>query len=542
MIDHEAYRFGSARFADAADLRKAGLLGKDKGLYIGSFHKRPLILDGDGHGLLIGGAGSGKGRTILVEMHIRQGAGHRWTNDPRGEIAAIVSHNAIRRGAYAYMWNPCGLHGNLGLAQHSTNPLDVLAADDPRFDADCKFFAEAFIPLSSGTNSRYFEIRARDSVECVMKIHAERFGVVTPPSLYDGMMSILSGIDHWQNLRAAMFASRFPEVRRCAAELADKQVNAQREFGGILGTVQEHMACYSDRMLRRSLEGSDFSFKQMTKVSPPIEVYSICPVEYAGIWASATRIMSTAIMLHKSRAPQSPPVTLIYDEAAQLGRFEALLRAYAYMRGFGVRVISVFQDVGQIVRNFDKAGLQGLMGSSQWRGFMGVRDYDTAKLVSDMLGNETLSYKDEAKRGEARRRRQEAAMRFMTDDDPFGPAFDFAEYNDAANSETKMQRPLMTPSEVLAMPEDRMISMVSGIGVPPIYHPRPRYDANRALAGYCLPNPHHGSQDRIYIPRPWWFFGGGWRNVVTERVPDHLAHFPQFQSGYGRYVEGYRPW
>src|ERR1035437_10317577 len=65
----QAYKFnppspGSARFAEAADLRKAGLF-KREGIPIGCFGGRALHYPGVSHILTIAGARKGKGATLL---------------------------------------------------------------------------------------------------------------------------------------------------------------------------------------------------------------------------------------------------------------------------------------------------------------------------------------------------------------------------------------------------------------------------------------------------------------------------------------------
>ena len=73
---------------------------------------------------------------------------------------------------------------------------------------------------------------------------------------------------------------------------------------------------------------------------------------------------------------------MIIDEVGQLGNFDALLRSFTFGRGAGVRAWALFQDAGQITRNSGPTGLQGFMGSAALRQFFGVRDYQTAQMVS----------------------------------------------------------------------------------------------------------------------------------------------------------------
>ena len=243
-------------------------------------------------------------------------------------------------------------------------------------------------------------------------------------------------------------------------------------------------------------------------------------------------------MLYKARVPDHPRVLLIADEAGQLGNFEALLRAFTYGRGAGLRAFAIFQDAGQIVRNFGAPALQGFMGSAQLRTFFGVRDYETARLVSDMLGGQTLEYDDTLQQEGARRRKWETIGRVMNGDDPFVAAYDYAHYRRSAGHRAKQARKLMTPEEILALPEDKAIHFIAGKSLKPVLAHKYPYFSRREMAGLYLPNPHHPPLDSVRIATR---FGTRRAAVVTEPVPPELAGFPQHRDGTWSYVKGYRP-
>ncbi|MCP1470908.1 type IV secretion system protein VirD4 [Sphingobium sp. OAS761] len=540
MYDNSSNPYGSSEWAGPFELRSAGAF-KPGGLFFGYCGSVPMFLPGDNHGLLIGGAGSGKGRSLIMEMHQRARRGHRWTLDPKAEIVATVMVSALFRGAKLYCFNPCGLHGALGVPQHKINPLADLDPHSLRFDADCKFMAEALIAKSGNAGSIYFELRAREVVTAVLKALIERHGKgnVFLPDLYDALTAIMSGPEYWESLHDMMTVSRFRDVVRVAREMDNKQFDAPKEFSGIMGTVQEHMDFLTDPMLREALSGCDFTFSQFTESTQPIEFFACCPIEYVGIWAGLLRLLFVATMLCKARAPEAEPLTIIVDEAGQLGHFEALIRAMSYMRGFKAQVVPVFQDFGQIIRHYGPTGPQAFVGNAGWTGLIGIRDQTTAQMVSAMLGNETLKINNDLQQEAARRSQQEAIRRFIDGDDPVSAAFDFAHFGRASENQQKMQRALMTNDEVLGLPSDEIISLLPGCGIPRVRHKRYNYDSLPDLNGKWLPNPHHPPLDRVKLPGRLF---GKWADVVTEAVPAHLAQYPQFQGGFVRYVRGYRPW
>jgi type IV secretion system protein VirD4 len=533
MIDHEQMRYGSARWAERSEIVRAGLM-LGRGLHIGYLGKERLSLDSDAPGILFAGSGSGKGRDYLIETILRSGLGPLLVMDPKGELAACTIASFLRWGAFMWLWNPCGLHG---LPQHRVNPLDILTRDSPRLHADTKFIAAGLIPLSGGKDGHYFELRAREWVEAIIKSLIEQRGSVTFPAFWCVVQAIESNGVIWDAQLSRMERSAFPDVRAAGAEMWAKQQKTHgNEFGAILGTIKAHLSFLSDPMLLASLDNPNFSLKDLTG-QQLASVFALVPREYIRLWSPVLRVIFTVTMLYKSRAPAARRITMLIDEAGQMGRFEALLDAFTYGRGAGVRTIALFQDIGQIVSNYGAPAVQGFLGSSQLRLFFGVRDLETATLISRILGNETLSFNDTKQQEEARMRRVHAMRAFMEGSDPFTSAFDVSHYGRASEHRSTMQRALMTPDEIINMPEHRMIALITGLY--PIYEHKYPYFTRRDLNGLWLPNPLVPQpQDRVTLPAWLW---SRTRRVITEEAPPHLAHFPQHDAGI-RYVEGFRPW
>lgn len=531
---NEHYRFGSAAWANAQQLGTGGLF-RQSGPQIGFFGKRPLHLDSDAPMITIGGAGSGKLRDLLGYVVCRSPGQRMFFLDPRGELASISHHVHARHGEQAYYFNPFGLHGLPGL---SCNPLDILDMKSPTFHADCKFVARALLPITSQSDGKYFERRGSGGLDVFLKFDVELHGSTSLPALRRIVNLIESGSAEWPRFLELMLRSRFDDVRRMAGEILTKQQDSPREFGSIVGEIYAGLDFLDDPMLLASLERSDFSLAALCDLHRSCKVFVIVPAEYLHIYAPLLRLLFTTTMLYKSRAPFAPRVTLVVDEAGQLGAFHDLLRAFTFGRGAGIRAWAIFQDVGQITSHFGAHGLQSLLGSAQMRQFFGIRDFQTAQLVSNMLGAETLEYDDTRMQEAARRQKVQAFQRLMSGDDAFAAMLDVAHFGKTAQLRTKQMRKLMTEEEILSMPEDRQILFISGKDLPPIYAHKYPYFAQAPMAGLYLPNPYHPPHDRVKIAT-WW--GSKWLRVVHEPVPPHLASFAQYRNGTLSYVEGYKP-
>lgn len=540
----EEFRFGSARWATSGDVARAGLHGTS-GPFLGFLGQRTLRLAGDAPLITFGGAGSGKLRDCLAYnlcgLHDSKGLWHAprrmLINDPRGELAAISISNQIRLGKAAYCINPFGLHG---LPRHRVNPWNILRKGSTTFHADVKLLVNDLITLPANGDG-YFGRRARELSEALVKTHIAGVAdsttrdAISLSIFYDlvNMMAIPSG---WSALVTQMMAMPDGDIRRVAEEMNSKRREAPKEYSAIVGSLYENIQALSDPAIRDTLSGSDFSLEVLCQQD--CNIYIVIPAEYLGLLAPMQRAIFGTAILYKNRHPAAPGILLMVDEAAQLGNFEALLRAYSYGRGMGLRAWSFWQDPGQIIRIFGQAALSGFIGSSQCRQFFGVRDLDTARLASSMLGQKTLEYDAMLEQDAARTKVAHLINEVFAGGDPFAAGFGIAQYARAVKHRTKQPRAMMTPDETLNMPEDQQILLISGLGLPPVRANKRPYFTRPEMAGGYLPNPYHPPRDRVSIVGRW---GRQWARVMTQSVPAHLAHWPQHQSGAWSFIEGYRP-
>jgi len=529
---NEEHRFGSAAWAEREEMRAAGLF-KRRGMPLGYAGQTPIHLESDAPILTVAGAGSGKLRDILGHVVINtRGHPTMWL-DPRGELGAISHHTYAPAGEHAYYWNPFVI---AGLPSHRCNPLDILTPDSPSLHADVQFIVRGLIPLSGSTNGQYFEQRAQEWLSAIKISLVETEGRVSFPALWRAINTIEGDPPAWADTLERMLASRFADVRRVAAEMLTKQADTPKEFGSVMGEIYAHLNILSDPALLASLDGQDVSLSRLVDHQPVSSLFLNVPGEYLKLWAPVLRVFFTVLMLYKSRAPQARRITMVVDEAGQLGRFEALLHAFSFGRGFGVRTWALFQDVGQIARNFDRSAVQSLMGNAQVRQFFGVRDYETAKMVSDMLGTQTLLYDGFEYQQAAKREKWNTAKAALLGDDIMATGYDYAHFDRTSQHRTKQARPLMTPDEVLRMGEDEQILFISGLGLNPIRANKYPYYDRRENAGRYLPNPYHPPVDKVRIKTR---LGRKWVRVLEGPVPPCWASFPQHSHGRALFVEGY---
>ncbi|MEM6537377.1 MAG: type IV secretory system conjugative DNA transfer family protein [Pseudomonadota bacterium] len=533
LVDlNEAYRFGSAAFAERDELARAGMfVQKPSSLLVGFFEGKPLWYSGAGGLLLTAGARGGKLKDILA-YNICTGiyAHSMLILDMKGELAAI-SQDQRADHKHCIYWNPASLHG---LPQHRMNPVDYIRADSASLASDVKVFAENMIPLSGSANGAYFERRAREFLEALVLTLVRLDGVLSLSALYHVINLMPGGGEPWLDFAFEMSECGFPVSKRIEEEIANSRENHSNGFQGILGEIFKAFSALSDPALMASISPPyDFSFQQLCEESQAYQFYLMAPAEFVEAWGPVMKAIFVAGMIYKARAPQAPQQTWILDECAQLGGFPLVVKLFSYGAGIGIRPWAVFQSTYQMNALGPNAE-NVITSSAALRSYFAVRDIQSATAVSAMLGAQTLEYDDELQQARARHAKAQAVQALFGGDDPFSAALSLQHHKGEAALRSKQQRLLRTPDEILNMPGDKQFIFADGLNRP-VYADRSSYFDQRFMAGRFHPNPYHPPLDRVRIQTR---FGHAWRNVVSRPVSPEYAHYPQYRDGLMSIVEG----
>jgi type IV secretion system protein VirD4 len=532
MYANSEFRFGSAEFADERDLARAGLFGSGAASVLLGFHgHRPLRIGGQGGIVTVAGARSGKLRDVLGYTVCGSTPGNLVVLDPKGELAA-VSQDQTALGKHCVTWNPCGLHG---LPAHRINPVSYIRADSRTLVSDIKVFVQNVLPLTGSAHAEYFERRGQEYAEALALTLIERDGALTLPALYEVINLLVRPSEAWLSFAFDMHESRFPLVRRVEEEIAENHRSESNGFRGIVGEIFKAFQALSDPLLMASVSPPyDFSFEQLVEGHERFNVYLMPPVEFIGAWSAVIKAMFVAARITKARAPQAPGQLWILDEAGNLGAFPSIVEMFTYGAGQNIRPWAVFQSVDQM-NKLGPGARNIILSSAATRQFFGVRDLETARMVSAMCGVQTLAYDDTQAQNRAELARRQAMLAVLQGSDPVEAAIRHAHHKAAAEMPSKQARDLRTPDEILNMPIDRQLIFSDAVPKP-IYAERRPYYEQRFMAGRFHPNPYFlQASDRVRVRTS---YGHAWRWVIREPVPERFAHLIQYRDGYWSHVEG----
>jgi type IV secretion system protein VirD4 len=169
---------------------------------------------------------------------------------------------------------------------------------------------------------------------------------------------------------------------------------------------------------------------------------------------------------------------MMLDEFPALGRLDFFESALAFMAGYGIRAYLIAQSLNQISKAYGENN--SILDNCHVRIAFASNDERTAKRISDSLGTAT----------ELRNQRNYAGHRLAP----------WLSHMMVSRQETA--RPLLTPGEVMQLPPEDELVLVSG--APPIRAKKIRYYQDRNFRGRVLPPPvlAEGAYADRPAPRP----------------------------------------
>ena len=433
--------------------------------------------NGERHILIFGPNGSGKSMRLavpnLLQMH---GKRSLVVVDPKGELAAMTAPFRRKVGRVVVL-NPFGVFadraGYEDLKSEGFNPLASLdpLADD--FDANAALMAEAMIPVKG--SDPYWDLSARTLVSALaMFTVLEARGMIKP-----------FAVNGRQPPRGAPTMARLRELLCQPSAYHDEPVGlpalaeqmARCEFVGlrnkagqftewakdiqsVVRTAMQHTECFDDPPIARDMVGG-FDFAQIKR--EPVTVYLTLPPKMVERHAKWLRLALTAAInaCMRPREAGEPSVLFMIDEFAALGRLSVIETAWALLRGYGVQMMPVLQDLSQ---------LQTLYGD-RWESFLanagavvsfGTNDQKTAEWLARRMGDTTRSVVSH-NTSFTENKGTSQGQGFNTSE---GTSFS------SSSSRAPMKAPLMSPQQLYGLQAGYAVLTLAGLSnVVPTYIP-----------------------------------------------------------------------
>jgi type IV secretion system protein VirD4 len=354
--------------------------------------KHPIYYADDRHILTFGPNGSGKSRRALRKNLLDTTGWSALIIDPKGELArdtgAAREAGAKAKDGEVFYLDPYGITKR---PPSDFNPLLSLDASNENFVDDAMRLAEAIVTVEG--KEPHWSSSAQDLVSaCMMygvlsgkatlrEIRSNLGKSATEFRTLIGEMRVIGVEKDWDELTVK--ASRFLDI--------DPE---NKELNSILSTALTQTRWIDSRAIKRHTNEGLIPFREMK--TRPITVYLILPANRLVTQNKWLRLVITACIqgLMEDADAGSVPVLLALEEAAAIGHLPIIEDTMAMMRGYGIKLWSIFQDASQLEDIYEKRWESFIANAGVLQAFA-PRDMKTAKFLSDLAGQKTVEVENE---------------------------------------------------------------------------------------------------------------------------------------------------
>ncbi|MGV8180305.1 conjugal transfer protein TraG [Pseudomonas aeruginosa] len=453
--------YGSARWANADEVRQAGLT-KPAGIFLGLFEDQYLRHEGPEHVLAFAPTRSGKGVGLVVPTLLS------WPSS--AVIHDIKGENWSLTAGWRSRFSHCLLFNPTDPASAAYNPLLEVRRGTHEV-RDVQNIADILVDPEGALERRNHWEKTSHALLVGAILHV----------LYASQDKTLRGVANFLSDPACTFEltlhrmmstphlgdAPHPVVASAAREVLNKSEN---ERSGVLSTAMSFLGLYRDPTVAEVTSRCDWRIADLISAEHPVSLYLVVPPSDISRTKPLIRLILNQIGRRLTESldgaggfERRHELLMMLDEFPALGRLDFFESALAFMAGYGLRAFLISQSLNQI----DKAYGQNhsILDNCHVRVTFATNDERTAKRISETLGTAT----------ELRAQRNYAGHRLA----PW--------LGHLMVSRQETARPLLTPGEVMQLPTDESVVMLSGHA--PIRAKKLRYFADTNFRRRVLPAP-----------------------------------------------------
>ena len=457
--------YGSSRWATKGEVCKSGLFDP-QGVFLGRLKDRYLRHDGPEHVMCFAPTRSGKGVGLVIPTLLS------WPYS--AVIHDIKGENWQLTSGWRSRFSHCLLFNPTDPASAKYNPL--LEVRKGRFEVrDVQNIADILVDPEGALERRNHWEKTSHALLVGVILHvlyAEKEKTLArvaaflsdPARSFERTLRVMMSTNHLGTDKAPQV---HPVVAQAARELLNKSEN---ERSGVLSTAMSFLGLYRDPTVAETTSACEWRIADLVDAERPVSLYLVIPPSDISRTKPLVRLVLNQIgrrlterlegQAGKRRRHQ---LLMMLDEFPALGRLDFFESALAFMAGYGVRSFLIAQSLNQISKAYGENN--SILDNCHVRVAFASNDERTAKRISDSLGTAT----------ELRAMRNYAGHRLAP----------WLAHVMVSRQETA--RPLLTPGEVMQLPADEEIVMVSG--QPPIRAKKLRYFEDANFTGRVCPPP-----------------------------------------------------
>lgn len=387
---------GAARFANTAEIRKAGLLdpkgGLDKTILVGKKNGRYLTYGGYQFVILAAPTRSGKGVGIVVPNCLNY-SDSLVVLDIKGENFDITSGFRAKHGQKVYLFAPFDEAG----VTHRYNPLEYISDDPAQRLGDIDAIG---IALYSGgnQNDKFWSENAKDLFRGLCLFVLERKDL---PKTFGEILRQASGKGKplkeyiFEELKKAQDTGH-PFSNACIDCLNRVLSNSENTLAGIVATFGTPLLIFQNPRVDLATSANDFDLREVRREL--MSIYFKMPPNKLKEGSVLVNLFFDQLLNLNTRVLPSQDKTLkhqclvLLDEMTSIGKVAMIAQAVSYMAGYNMRLLTIIQNKSQLEDVYGKAGALTLLSNHALMVMYAPSPtvQSDAQEYSEMLGYETV--------------------------------------------------------------------------------------------------------------------------------------------------------
>ena len=459
--------FGSSRWANDKDLKIAGLF-EQNGVFIGRTKNNYLRHSGPEHVMTFAPTRSGKGVGLVIPtllswphstvVHDIKGENWQLTSGHRSTFSHCILFDPTNPASAKY--NPLlEVRKGRNEVRDVQNIADILVDPEGALERRSHWEKTGHALLVGAI----LHILYADEEKTLARVASF---LSDPSRTFKETLIAMMSTNHLGCSDAAT-PKVHPVVAQASRELLNKSEN---ERSGVLSTAMSFLGLYRDPTVAEVTSSCDWRIEDLVSADKPVSLYLVVPPSDISRTKPLVRLILNQIGRRLTEKLDGEidgnarrQVLLMLDEFPALGRLEFFESALAFMAGYGLRAFLITQSLNQIEKAYGPNN--SILDNCHVRVAFATNDERTAKRISDALGTTT----------EMRAMKNYAGHRLAP----------WLSHVMVSRQETARQ--LLTPGEVMQLPSEDEIILVSG--VPPIRATKIRYYADKNFKNRVSPAP-----------------------------------------------------
>jgi type IV secretion system protein VirD4 len=339
---------------------------------------------GEGHVLTCAPTGAGKG-TCVVIPNLLVYSGSVFVNDIKGENYQITAQRRREMGQNIIRLDPFAVVDEY---THTMNWMDCLLPDDPNLVAMAQKITDMIIVKDPKSDSHWDNAATALLKGLILHVACYEASRAHSRTMVEvRRLTVLSAKEFKKILYEMQSTEGANGVIKNVANMMLQK--SDREFAAVMSTVHHLTDFLDDPRIQKLLGPSTVDWQAIA--TQPTTVYFIIPPDKLTSYLGLVR--STIVLFMQAASSLSRKVgeertLFMLDEFSQLGYMQPVEDAISLIRGYGVTLWLLVQDLSQIEAVYPK--WKSLLSNVQFFQVFGTNDQFTAEYVSNLLGAATV--------------------------------------------------------------------------------------------------------------------------------------------------------